>query len=75
MDCCGEAPLMLLLRSRQAVYDVFTASSSLSAHLSRRCDCLKIAMIKNQHLAAKLFGGNVYDCVCKFEMARQTPHR
>ena len=72
---CGDAALELLLRNRQATIDVFTASSSISAHLSRRCDCLKIAMIKNQHLAAKLFGGNVYDCVCKFEMARQTLHR
>ena len=67
--------LTLLLGSRQVVNNVLTASSSMFAHLSCRCDCLKIAMIKNQHLAAKLFGGNVYDCVCKFEMARQTLHR
>ncbi len=26
-------------------------------------------MIKNQHLAQKLFGGRVYDCVCLFEPA------
>jgi hypothetical protein len=32
-----------------------------------RCAALKVAMIKNQHLAESLFGGNVYDCVCLFE--------
>jgi|TARA_B100001142_G_scaffold323345_1_gene373213 bifunctional damage-control phosphatase, subfamily II, fusion protein len=31
------------------------------------CDTLKLAMIKNSRLAEKLFGGKVYDCVCKFE--------
>ena len=34
-----------------------------------RCAALKVAMIKNQHLAESLFGGNVYDCVCLFEPA------
>lgn len=32
-----------------------------------KCDALKLAMIKNQHLAAKLFSGQVYDCVCRFD--------
>ena len=32
-----------------------------------RCDALKLAMIKNRHLAAKLFGGDVYDSVCLYE--------
>ncbi len=34
-----------------------------------RCDSLKLAMIKNLHLADKLFQGKgkMYDCVCKFE--------
>lgn len=31
------------------------------------CDCLKLAMIKNKHLAQSLFKGNVYDCVCRFD--------
>ena len=34
-----------------------------------RCDALKLAMIKNAHLADRLFGGQVYDCVCLFEPA------
>ena len=34
-----------------------------------KCDALKLAMIKNQHLAQKLFGGKVYDCVCLYEPA------
>ncbi|KAJ3694314.1 hypothetical protein LUZ60_009794 [Juncus effusus] len=32
-----------------------------------RCDALKLAMIKNQRLAEKLFNGNIYDCICRFE--------
>jgi hypothetical protein len=32
-----------------------------------KCAALKLAMIKNQHLAETLFGGNVYDCVCLYE--------
>ncbi|KAL0925008.1 hypothetical protein M5K25_003314 [Dendrobium thyrsiflorum] len=32
-----------------------------------RCDALKLAMVKNQRLAEKLFSGNIYDCVCRFE--------
>lgn len=36
------------------------------------CDVLKLAMIKNQHLAKKLFGGEVYDCMCRFDEAK--PH-
>lgn len=32
-----------------------------------RCDTLKLAMIKNQHLAKRVFGGQVYDCMCRFD--------
>ncbi|CAL8471142.1 g10684 [Coccomyxa elongata] len=32
-----------------------------------KCASLKLAMIKNQHLAETLFHGNVYDCVCLYE--------
>ncbi|KAJ1290564.1 hypothetical protein BS78_02G253600 [Paspalum vaginatum] len=32
-----------------------------------KCDALKLAMVKNQRLAEKLFHGNIYDCICKFE--------
>lgn len=32
-----------------------------------KCDALKLAMIKNHHLAQHLFNGQVYDCVCKFD--------
>jgi len=28
---------------------------------------LKLAMLKNQHLAQKVFNGAVYDCVFKFD--------
>jgi len=32
-----------------------------------RCDCIKLAMVKNQRLSEKLFGGQQFDCVCIFE--------
>lgn len=32
-----------------------------------KCDALKLAMIKNRHLAERLFGGEVYDCICRFD--------
>ena len=38
-----------------------------------RCDVLKLAMIKNQFVAEKLFNGNVYDCMCKYEAASGHP--
>jgi hypothetical protein len=28
---------------------------------------VQLAMEKNQRLAEKLFNGNIYDCICKFE--------
>lgn len=34
------------------------------------CDVLKLAMIKNQHLARRLFNGQVYDCMCRFDEAK-----
>ncbi|KAM3319093.1 pantothenate kinase 2 [Capsicum chacoense] len=34
-----------------------------------KCDALKLAMVKNQRLAAKLVNGNIYDCVCRYEPA------
>jgi hypothetical protein len=35
-----------------------------------KCDSLKMAMIKTQRLAKKLFGeqGGLYDCVCKVRL-------
>ena len=35
-----------------------------------KCDALKLAMIKNKHLAKRLFNGDVYDCVCRFDEAQ-----
>lgn len=32
-----------------------------------KCDCLKLAMIKNKHVASSLFGGNLFDCICIFD--------
>lgn len=30
------------------------------------CDVIKLAMIKNDRIAKKLFGGNIYDVICSF---------
>ena len=32
-----------------------------------KCDALKLAMIKTERLAVKLFGGSLYDCMCSFQ--------
>jgi len=32
-----------------------------------KCDCLKLAMIKNRHLASSLFGGELFDCICMYD--------
>lgn len=34
-----------------------------------RCAALKLAMLKNAHLAEKLFHGKCYDCICRFDPA------
>jgi bifunctional damage-control phosphatase, subfamily II, fusion protein len=36
-----------------------------------KCDALKLAMIKNAHLAEQLFNGQVYDCVCRFDRGEE----
>jgi type II pantothenate kinase len=57
----GGADLVVLEGMGRAVHTNLRASFS--------CDALKLAMIKNGRLAAKIFGGSLYDCVCKFEPA------
>jgi hypothetical protein len=34
-----------------------------------KCDTLKLAMIKTERLAVKLFNGSLYDCMCSFQRA------
>ncbi|KAF6257384.1 hypothetical protein COO60DRAFT_1234607 [Scenedesmus sp. NREL 46B-D3] len=34
-----------------------------------KCDTLKLAMIKTERLAVKLFSGSLYDCMCSFQRA------
>ncbi|RMZ52550.1 hypothetical protein APUTEX25_003693, partial [Auxenochlorella protothecoides] len=38
-------------------------------HTRFRCAALKLAMLKNAHLAERLFGGKVYDCICRYDPA------
>ncbi|EHA8590419.1 pantothenate kinase 2 [Cocos nucifera] len=56
-----DADLIILEGMGRALHTNFNARF--------RCDALKLAMVKNQRLAEKLFNGNIYDCVCRFEPA------
>ena len=51
---------------------MFVSLAHVSAGRTSSATHFKLAMIKNQHLAQKLFGGKVYDCVCLFEPASAT---
>lgn len=42
-------------------------------HTRFKCDVLKLAMIKTERLAKKLFNGSLYDCICLYEQASQLP--
>ena len=64
---------MLVTRPRACASSALRVTAAACIRRSRfKCDVLKLAMIKNQHLAQKLFGGKVYDCVCLFEPAGQS---
>ena len=54
---------MILKRFLRELTDLFVHSPVC------RCDVLKLAMIKNSFMAEKLFQGEVYDCMCKYERA------
>ncbi|MQM06379.1 hypothetical protein Taro_039198 [Colocasia esculenta] len=56
-----DADLLVLEGMGRALHTNFNARF--------KCDVLKLAMVKNQRLAEKLVGGNIYDCVCRFEPA------
>ncbi|KAF3329022.1 pantothenate kinase 2-like isoform X1 [Carex littledalei] len=58
-EAAKEADLIILEGMGRALH------TNLNARF--KCDALKLAMIKNQRLAEKLFGGNIYDCICRFE--------
>ncbi|KAL3642361.1 Pantothenate kinase 2, mitochondrial [Castilleja foliolosa] len=56
-----DADLVILEGMGRALHTNFNAKF--------KCDALKLAMVKNQRLAAKLINGNIYNCVCRFEPA------
>ena len=63
-DACvaaRDADLIVLEGMGRAVHTNYRAAFA--------CDTLKLAMIKNQRLAERLFGANgaIWDCVCRFE--------
>jgi type II pantothenate kinase len=61
-DATVGADLVVIEGMGRAVHTNYTARF--------KCDVLKLAMIKNQHLAQRLFGGDVYDCVCRFDQGQ-----
>lgn len=60
-DSTVGADLIIIEGMGRAIHTNFLAKM--------KCDVLKLAMIKNGHLARRLFGGDVYDCVCRFDEA------
>ncbi|CAL9054559.1 unnamed protein product [Musa banksii] len=58
-----DADLIILEGMGRAIH------TNLNAHFN--CDALKLAMVKNQRLAEKLFNGNIYDCICRFEPGKE----
>jgi type II pantothenate kinase len=60
---CCDVDLVVLEGMGRAIHTNYDARL--------RCDCLKIAMIKNQWLAHR-FGGKIYDVVCRFDPAPTT---
>ena len=59
VQACVGVDLLVLEGMGRAVHTNFKARFT--------CDVLKLAMIKTERLAQKLFGGNLYDCVCVFD--------
>uniref|UniRef100_A0A0E0EU67 Pantothenate kinase 2 n=1 Tax=Oryza meridionalis TaxID=40149 RepID=A0A0E0EU67_9ORYZ len=57
---------------RQLILEGMGRSLHTNLNARFKCDTLKLAMVKNQRLAEKLFNGNIYDCICKFEPVHLT---
>ena len=58
-DACVGADLVVVEGMGRAIHTNFRARFRVSS--------LKLAMIKNAHLAEALLGGEIMDCVCLFE--------
>ncbi|GLC40183.1 hypothetical protein PLESTB_000260200 [Pleodorina starrii] len=62
-EACVGVDLLVIEGMGRAIHTNFTAKFS--------CDVLKLAMIKTERLAKKLFNGNLYDCICIFDPAER----
>ncbi|KAI8462346.1 MAG: fumble-domain-containing protein [Monoraphidium minutum] len=58
-DAAAGVDLLVIEGMGRAVHTNLTARF--------KCDSLKLAMIKTERLAKKLFGGSLYDCVCRYQ--------
>ena len=58
-DACVGADLVIVEGMGRAIHTNFRARFKVCS--------LKLAMIKNAHLARALLGGEIMDCVCLFE--------
>ena len=58
-DAAVGADFVILIGMGRAVHTNFSARF--------RCASLKLALVKNAHLARRLFGGDIMDCVCLYE--------
>lgn len=56
--------------------DVFVWPQVLTNFKARfKCDVLKLAMLKNDHVADLLFGGKAFDCICVFDPSESSSTR
>ncbi|GIL42264.1 hypothetical protein Vafri_272 [Volvox africanus] len=60
-EACVGVDLLVIEGMGRAIHTNFIAQFT--------CDVLKLAMIKTERLAKKLFNGTLYDCVCIFDPA------
>lgn len=66
--CCStrQCCCLLLLLTLQVIEGMGRAIHT-NLRTRFKCDTLKLAMIKTERLAVKLFGGSLYDCMCSFQ--------
>lgn len=62
-ELAKDADLIILVGMGRALHTNYNARFT--------CECLKLAMIKNQRLAERLVNGAIYDCVCRYEPAHK----
>jgi Damage-control phosphatase ARMT1-like domain len=63
-EACAGVDLVVIEGMGRAVHTNY--------HARFKCSVLKLAMIKTQWVAERLFGGKLFDCMCRFDEGRRT---